>query len=91
MILVHLFAQKPLNPIAHRLLALYKMSLVLHLGIYLFLIVKLFFISGFSDIPAFIVSHLIIHHFMSAFIGATLMVMGIRIYNAQCSTTPTNE
>ncbi|MCG7564774.1 hypothetical protein MHM95_00490 [Pseudoalteromonas sp. CnMc7-15] len=59
---------------------LFKVALLLHLSVYVALILKLLLIDSFDDIPAFIVGHLLIHHLMSAVIGATVIFMLIRRY-----------
>lgn len=60
---------------------LFKTGLILHFCIYIGLILKLTFIDGWQDVATFIVSHLVMHHFMSTLIGAIALIMAIRIFN----------
>lgn len=55
----------------------------LHLLLYLGLIVKLFLIDSLEDIPAFLISHLVYHHALSALIAAALTFMAIGVYLTQ--------
>ena len=45
------------------------------------LIVKMWLIEGWQDVPAFLLSHLVLHHAFSALIATVLIVLTIRIYN----------
>ncbi|ALO41392.1 hypothetical protein [Pseudoalteromonas phenolica] len=59
----------------------FKIALWGHISIYGALIGKLTFIDGISDIPAFLASHLVVHHMASGLIAATLLIMSLRTYN----------
>jgi hypothetical protein len=59
----------------------FKIALWGHISVYIAFIGKMIFIDDFSDVPAFLASHLVIHHLASGFIAATLMIMSLRTYN----------
>ncbi len=63
----------------------FKMALWLHLAAYALLLVKLCFAllgdTSWQDIPTFIISHLVMHHVLSALCATVLIVMTIRLYN----------
>lgn len=80
-----LFAhQLPLGS-QQRLKTIFKTAIWLQLGVYALLVVKLIVAiamdSSWQDIPTFIVSHLVMHHVMSALIATVLIVLAIRLYN----------
>ena len=59
----------------------FKIALYGHISVYIAFIGKMIFIDDLSDIPAFLASHLVIHHIASGLIAATLIVMSLRTYN----------
>lgn len=59
----------------------FKIALWGHTSVYIAFIGKMLFIDDFSDVPAFLASHLVIHHMVSGLIAATLMIMSLRTYN----------
>lgn len=63
----------------------FKTALWLHVAAYGLLLVKLGVAlvgdSSWQDIPTFIISHFVMHHVLSAFSGAVVIVMTIRLYN----------
>ncbi|WP_105167701.1 hypothetical protein [Pseudoalteromonas sp. T1lg23B] len=58
----------------------FKVAVFAHLSAYGLLIIKLAFVDGLRDIPAFIASHLIIHHILSGAIAGGLTLYGIKIF-----------
>ncbi|MFD1097194.1 hypothetical protein [Shewanella litorisediminis] len=56
---------------------------LLHLAVYLGLVVKLLMMDGLEDIPAFLLSHLVLHHVLCALIGGIVTLMAIRLYLAR--------
>lgn len=68
-----------------RLKTIFKTAIWLQLAVYLLLVVKLIVAvamdSSWQDIPTFILSHLVMHHVMSALIATVLIVLTIRLYN----------
>ncbi|WP_105255508.1 hypothetical protein [Pseudoalteromonas sp. T1lg75] len=69
------------RPWAHRRAAkIFKLALGLHCLVYALLLVKLLLLESWEEVPMFIASHLVLHHMMAAFIGATLIFMLIRSY-----------
>ncbi len=69
------------RPLQQRIAQIFRVGIYLHLSTYAMLLVKLLFIDGWEDVPAFLLGHLVLHHAFSAFIGAILIVLTIRIYN----------
>lgn len=63
----------------------FKTALWLHLAAYALLLVKLCFAllgdTSWQDIPTFMISHLVMHHVLSALFATVLIVMTIRLYN----------
>lgn len=63
----------------------FKSALYLHIGTYVLLLVKLLVTMltdpSWQDVSAFIISHLVTHHAMSALIATILIVLSIRLYN----------
>lgn len=83
-----------LNETLHKRFAFkFKLVVFAHLGAYGLLILKLTFIDGWNDVPAFIVSHLITHHVLCALIAGTLTWLAIGTYNTirQSQTIPTTK
>lgn len=58
----------------------FKIALWGHISVYIAFIGKMIFIDDFNDIPAFLASHLVIHHMASGLIAATLIIMSLRTY-----------
>ncbi|MFC3032421.1 hypothetical protein ACFOEE_07820 [Pseudoalteromonas fenneropenaei] len=73
------------NKTQQRFQRIFKTALGLHLLAYFGLIIKLWWIEGWQDIPAFIVSHLIFHHVLCAVVAGTLTLMAIRVYLTSAS------
>ena len=59
----------------------FKIAVWGHTSVYIAFIGKMLFIDDFSDVPAFLASHLVIQHMVSGLIAATLMIMSLRTYN----------
>ncbi|KZW99114.1 hypothetical protein JL49_19165 [Pseudoalteromonas luteoviolacea] len=59
---------------------IFKVALVGHLFAYLGLLVKALLIDGAEDIPAFIVSHLVLHHVLCALVAGTVTYLTLRLY-----------
>lgn len=63
----------------------FKTALWLHLAAYALLLVKLCWAllgdTSWQDIPTFMISHLVMHHVLSALFATVLIVMTIRLYN----------
>ncbi|MBQ4812239.1 hypothetical protein J8M20_12860 [Pseudoalteromonas luteoviolacea] len=58
----------------------FKVALAGHMCAYLSLLVKALFIDGVQDIPAFIVSHLVLHHILCAFVAGVVTFLTLRVY-----------
>ncbi|CCQ12487.1 hypothetical protein PALB_34260 [Pseudoalteromonas luteoviolacea B = ATCC 29581] len=58
----------------------FKLVLWTHVSAYTLLVLKLTLIDGWHDIPAFIASHLVTHHLLSALIAGTLTWLAIKTY-----------
>jgi hypothetical protein len=78
---LRLFGGNLTAPLRHRIGQIFRTGLYLHLATYLMLIVKMWLIEGWQDVPAFLLSHLVLHHAFSALIATVLIVLTIRIYN----------
>lgn len=72
---------------------LFLTAIGLHLLVYISMLIKLFMLSSFSQLPEFILAHLVLHHIISAVISAILVFMAINIYNCQrrLTTTPADN
>jgi hypothetical protein len=81
LIAMKILGQHLSRPLQQRIAQIFRIGIYLHLSTYLLLIIKLLFIDGWQDVPAFLLGHLVLHHAVSALIGAILIVMTIRIYN----------
>ena len=69
----------------------FKITVWGHISVYIIFIGKMIFIDGFSAIPAFFASHLVIHHMASGLIATTLIIMSFRTYNQlKVSNSDTN-
>ena len=69
----------------------FKIAVWGHISVYIIFIGKMIFIDGFSAIPAFFASHLVIHHMASGLIATTLIIMSFRTYNQlKVSNSDTN-
>jgi hypothetical protein len=69
------------QPLQKRIGQIFRTGIYLHLATYALLLSKMLLIDGWQDVPAFLLSHLVLHHFVSAFIATVLILMTIRIYN----------
>ncbi|OHU86809.1 MULTISPECIES: hypothetical protein [Pseudoalteromonas] len=58
----------------------FKIATFTHLSAYGLLIAKFTLLDGLQDIPAFIASHLIVHHILCAGIAGGLTLYGIGIF-----------
>lgn len=81
LLLLRLFGSNLTQPLQHRIGQLFRTGIYLHLAAYLLLLLKLLLIDGWQDVPAFIMSHLLMHHASSALIATILILMTMRIYN----------
>lgn len=86
LLLLKLNVAKPTPFLQLRAKKMLRTALWLHLSVYALLILKLLLIDSYEDVPMFIASHLVLHHFMAALIGATLIVMLARSYFAYKDT-----
>ncbi|MBV7314064.1 hypothetical protein [Shewanella sp. NIFS-20-20] len=66
--------------VRHRLQQLFICVLLLHASLYLGVIIKLGFIDSWQDIPTLILSHLILHHGLSAGIAGVATLLAVRVY-----------
>ncbi|WP_105199242.1 hypothetical protein [Pseudoalteromonas sp. T1lg10] len=80
LLLLRLGLGKPEPWLRRRAAKILKLALGLHLLAYAMLLIKLFTLESWEDVPILIASHLVLHHMMAAFIGATLIFMLIRSY-----------
>ncbi|QDF68241.1 hypothetical protein FJQ87_17555 [Shewanella sp. SNU WT4] len=55
-------------------------TLLLHTSLYLGLLVKLVLIDSWQDIATFILSHLLLHHSLSAAIAGIITLLAVSIY-----------
>ncbi len=78
---LRLFGGNLAAPLQRRIGQIFRTGLYLHLATYLMLLVKMWWIEGWQDVPAFLLSHLAMHHVFSALIATVLIVLTIRIYN----------
>lgn len=69
------------NNLERRFAKKFKIALLAHISVYALFIAKLVFVDNLQDLPAFIASHLIVHHIASGLIAATLVFMSIKTYN----------
>ncbi|MGL5148485.1 MAG: hypothetical protein ACRC7Q_13480 [Plesiomonas shigelloides] len=67
-------------PLRHRFIRVFAAATLLHLAVYGLLVTKLFLMEGVNDIPAFFISHLLMHHVLSALIAGILTLMTIGVY-----------
>jgi len=81
LIALKVFSNHVAAPLKQRIAQIFRTALFLHLSVYALLLIKLSLIDGWQDVPAFLLGHLVLHHAFSAFIGAIVLVMTIRIYN----------
>ncbi|AOT09302.1 hypothetical protein [Pseudoalteromonas luteoviolacea] len=85
-LLVIKFAPLTITPASQKQFNLiYKVALFGHLSAYAGLLLKAFFIDGMEDIPAFIVSHLVLHHLLCAAVAGVATFMALRIFIAHRS------
>ncbi len=68
------------SALRHKFARVFAMGATLHLLVYAGLIAKLFFIDALEDIPAFLLSHLLMHHVMCALIAGVLTLMTVSVY-----------
>lgn len=78
---LRLFGAGLSQPLQHRIGQIFRTGLYLHLATYVMLFSKMWLIDGWQDIPTFLISHLVMHHAVSALIATILIIMTIRIYN----------
>lgn len=68
-----------------RLVRVFKTALYLHLAAYGLLVLKLVYAmfadTSWGDIPSFVLSHLVLHHALSALSATILIVLTIQLYN----------
>ncbi|WP_306518127.1 hypothetical protein [Rheinheimera sp.] len=81
LVLLRLFGTNLSQPLQHRIGQIFRTGIYLHLAAYLLLLLKMLFIDGWQDVPAFMMGHLLMHHASSALIATILLLMTIRIYN----------
>jgi len=81
LILLRIFGNQISPALQKRIGQIFRTGIYLHLATYSLLLLKMFMIDGWQDVPAFLLSHLVLHHFVSAFIATILILMTIRIYN----------
>ncbi|MCL2913770.1 hypothetical protein L2725_08190 [Shewanella corallii] len=62
---------------------LFATAALLHISLYLVLIAKMTLIDKASDIPGFMLSHLLLHHLVCALLAAPLVFMTVAIYNTR--------
>jgi hypothetical protein len=81
LLLLKVMNKKLSELLINRLSKKFKIALWGHISVYIAFIGKMILINDFNDIPAFLASHLVIHHVASGLIAATLMTMSLRTYN----------
>ncbi|WP_063381365.1 hypothetical protein [Pseudoalteromonas luteoviolacea] len=70
---------------------IFKVALAGHLLAYLGLLVKVVLIDGAEDIPALIVSHLVLHHVLSALVAGTITYLTLRLYTQSSNENNATE
>ncbi|QYJ74321.1 hypothetical protein [Shewanella sp. FJAT-52076] len=72
--------QSQTNHLGSKFAQLCVTAVLLHLAVYFALVIKLLMMDGLEDIPAFLLSHLVLHHVLCALIGGIIALMTIRLY-----------
>ncbi|KZN37641.1 hypothetical protein [Pseudoalteromonas luteoviolacea] len=79
-LVINLNKQRLASTIQLKFKRIFKLALLGHTSAYLGLFIKALFIDGAEDLPAFIVSHLLLHHVLCALVAGTVTFLTLRLY-----------